>query len=240
DWADKNYPQGIVSYLDTIGLLSPRLTLAHCTWARAGELAIIAERGATIAVNTSSNLGIRSGIAPIAEMLRQGCRVALGLDGLALDEDDDALRELRLGYLLHRGTGFDVDVDGGAMLAMAFANGHLSVLNTTEGGELIAGAPADMLVLDWGRLDDDRLYAGLDPLDLLFSRASARHIDELIVAGKSVVHQGRVPGIDLPAMHTELLGRFRAGIKQNPALAETLGLLAGHIANHFNAECGCR
>ncbi|HEY5366064.1 MAG TPA: amidohydrolase family protein, partial [Casimicrobiaceae bacterium] len=38
DWADKNYPQGIVSYLDTIGLLSPRLTLAHCTWARAGSL----------------------------------------------------------------------------------------------------------------------------------------------------------------------------------------------------------
>jgi cytosine/adenosine deaminase-related metal-dependent hydrolase len=240
DWADKNYPQGIVTYLDEIGLLSPRLTLAHCTWARPAELAIIAARGATIAVNTSSNLGIRSGIAPVAEMLRQGCRVALGLDGLALDEDDDALRELRLGYLLHRGTGFDVDVDAGAMLAMAFANGHLSVLNANEGGELTAGAPADLLVLDWDRLDDDRLYADLDPLDLLFSRASAGHIDELIVAGKPVVHQGRVPGIDLPAMRVELLGRFRAGIKQNAALAETLGLLARHIAEHFNAECGCR
>ncbi len=39
------------------GCLSPRLTLAHCTWARPDELELIAERGATIAVNTSSNLG---------------------------------------------------------------------------------------------------------------------------------------------------------------------------------------
>ena len=60
-WADTEFPQGIVNYLDTIGLLSPRLTLAHCAWARPDELELIAERGATISVNTSSNLGIRSG-----------------------------------------------------------------------------------------------------------------------------------------------------------------------------------
>ena len=76
-WADTEFPDGIVSYLDAIGLLSPRLTLAHCTWARPDELELIAERGATISVNTSSNLGIRSGIAPLAEMVRRGCRVAL-------------------------------------------------------------------------------------------------------------------------------------------------------------------
>ncbi|MDB5655531.1 MAG: hypothetical protein JWQ94_3144, partial [Tardiphaga sp.] len=29
-WADANYPGGVVKMLDAIGLLSPRLTLAHC------------------------------------------------------------------------------------------------------------------------------------------------------------------------------------------------------------------
>src|SRR3954470_1588990 len=72
-WADANHPDGIVKYLDAIGLLSERLTLAHCAWARADELALIAERGATISVNTSSNLHLRSGIAPLAEMMQQGC-----------------------------------------------------------------------------------------------------------------------------------------------------------------------
>ncbi len=37
-WADAEFPDGIVRYLDGIGLLSPRLTLAHCTWARPDEL----------------------------------------------------------------------------------------------------------------------------------------------------------------------------------------------------------
>src|SRR6478736_7117526 len=58
-WADRVHPGGIVKFLDSIGLLSPRLTLAHCAWARPEELALIAERGANIAVNTSSNLGLK-------------------------------------------------------------------------------------------------------------------------------------------------------------------------------------
>ncbi|MDW8445001.1 MAG: amidohydrolase family protein [Acetobacteraceae bacterium] len=109
DWADRTYPEagGIVAHLERLGLLSPRLTLAHCVWARPDELERIAASGATIAVNTSSNLGLRSGIAPVAEMLRRGCRIALGIDGMAFDEDDDGLREMRLLWALHRGWGFD-------------------------------------------------------------------------------------------------------------------------------------
>ena len=36
-WMDKEYPGGIVEHLDAIGLLSPRLTLAHCVWASSGR-----------------------------------------------------------------------------------------------------------------------------------------------------------------------------------------------------------
>jgi len=238
-WADSNHPQGIVNYLDEIGLLSPRLTLAHCTWAREAELELIAARGATIAVNTSSNLGIRSGIAPVAAMVTAGCRVALGLDGLALDEDDDALRELRLAGLLHGGTGFSIDVDRGALLAMAFANGRRAVLNCDDDAALVPGNPADVLVLDWDRIDDDRLVPDLDPGDLLFSRATAQHIDELIVAGKAIVRRGQVPGIDLPALKSELMDRLRVGIAQNPTLPATLSTLAHHVAASFDPSHAC-
>ena len=62
-WLDASYPDGIVLFLDEIGFLSPRLTLAHCTWARPDELELLAERGVTIAVNTSSNLSLSSGVS---------------------------------------------------------------------------------------------------------------------------------------------------------------------------------
>ena len=236
-WADRAFPDGIVRDLDRIGLLSPRLTLAHCTWARPDELELIAERGATISVNTSSNLGIRSGIAPLAEMKKRGCRVAFGLDGLAFDEDDDALREIRLAHALHGGTGFRVDVSRSDILAMAFGEGRRSVLNDEEGGLIAAGQPADMLLLDWDAVDDDRVRADLDPIDLLFARTTARHIREVIVGGRTIVKDGHVTGVDYPAMRAELLERLRSGL--NAEFAAALGALEGAIRHRFEIDYPC-
>jgi cytosine/adenosine deaminase-related metal-dependent hydrolase len=237
DWADQSFPDGILRYLDSIGLLSPRLTLAHCAWARPDELALIAERGAIISVNTSSNLHLRSGIAPLAEMMRQGCRVALGLDGAALDEDDDALREMRLADLLHGAIGFQTKVTRAQILNAVLVNGRRSVTNKDDGGTLGVGAPADILLLDWSTLDADKLRPDLDPLDLLFARSTARHIKELIVAGKTIVRDGRVTGIDHPAMNQDLLARFRHGMAQNATLAAALPDLERIVRDHFGTPC---
>ncbi len=238
-WADNAYPQGIVRYLDDIGLLSPRLTLAHCTWTRPDELDLIAERGAIISANASSNLTLRSGIAPVAEMMKRGCRVAIGLDGATLDEDDDALRELRLSHLLHVGTGFRTDVSRSAMLTNVLRTGRASVLNRDDGGRLATGEPADLLLLDWNAVDDDRLRPDVDPLDLLFARATARHIRELIIAGRTIVRQGTVTGIDYPAMRDELVGRLRAGMAGNTAFAAALQALERVVHPHFETEAPC-
>ncbi|MDM0107397.1 amidohydrolase family protein [Variovorax sp. J22R24] len=218
-WADRVHPDGIVKFLDSIGLLSRRLTLAHCAWARPDELALIAERGATIAVNTSSNLGLKSGIAPLPEMLRQGCRVAMGLDGMAFDEDDDALREARLAYALHRGWGFDTTMTPGQLWGFASRHGPRSVSGSAaaSSGRIAPGAPADMVLLDWDALDDDALFADTDPLDLLLARGNGTHIADVIVGGRTVVEAGRVTGIDEAALRTELLARMRAALAADAA-----------------------
>ena len=230
EWADREIPDGIIRYLDSIGFLSPRLTLAHCTWARPDELELLAERGVAIAVNTSSNLGIRSGIAPLAEMKRRGCRIAFGIDGLALDEDDDALRDMRLTHLLHGGWGFEVAVSRADILTSAWRNGRFSVLNRDDGGSLAEGGPADLILLDWAQIDDDRLTSDLDPRDLLFARVTAGHIAEVIVGGRTIVKEGHVTGIDYPAMREDLLARFRAGMSGNAALATALPALEKAVA----------
>jgi cytosine/adenosine deaminase-related metal-dependent hydrolase len=238
-WLDANYAFGIVKFLDGIGFLSPRLTLAHCTWARPDELELIAARGVTIALNTSSNLHLRSGIAPLKEMVKRGCRVALGLDGSTFDEDDDALRELRLAHLLHQGIAFTTDVDRPTMLRMAFHNGRLSVTNRDDGGALAAGMPADILVLDWDAVDAERLRPDLDPQDLLFSRSTMRHIHELIVAGRPVVRDGAVLGIDYPAMRDDMLARLRGDMHRSAGLAAALRELERVVAAHYQSQPPC-
>ena len=237
EWADANFPDGIVTYLDSIGFLSERTTLAHCAWARPDELDLLAERKAIISVNTSSNLHLRSGIAPLAGMIKRGCRVAFGLDGAALDEDDDALREMRLADFLHAGTGFRIDVSREQILDAILVNGRRSVTNKDEGGVLSAGAPADILLIDWAMLDADRLRPDLDPRDLLFARATARHIKELIVGGRTVIRDGKVLGIDHAALNDDLLARLRHGIAQNGTLAAALPALERVVHDHFETPC---
>lgn len=248
EWADRMYPSGIVQHLDDIGLLTARLTLAHCTWARPQELALLAERGVTIAVNTSSNLGLKSGIAPLQDMLRQGCRVAMGLDGMAFNEDDDALHEMRLAYALHRGWGFETTMERAALWAFAAQNGRRSVRGPAApippGGLLAPGAAADLVVLDWDRLDDDTLFADTDPLDLLLARGLGTHIDQVIAAGRTVVRDARVVGIDEPGLKRELLDRTRAALaasSANELWRRQLGELADDLSPFYrrSAWTGC-
>jgi len=235
-WADQHHPGGIVRFLDDIGLLTPRLTLAHCAYANDDDLALIAQRGATIAVNTSSNLGLRSGIAPVPRMLAHGCRIAMGLDGGALDEDDDALREMRLAYSLHRGWGFDTRMSPAQLWTFAAHNGQRSVRGSAaaaQAGRIEVGAPADLMLLDWDAIDDEHLFDEVDPFTQLLARATGRHIAQMFVGGRAVLEGGRVLGIDEPALQAELLARTRAAIAADPthapwratvrALAEDLG-----------------
>lgn len=236
-WADANYPGGVVRMLDEIGLLSPRLTLAHCVWARPDELELLAERGATISVNTSSNLHLHSGVAPMIQMQKAGCKLALGIDSKALDDDDDFLRELRLSYLLHAGTGFDLASTRQQALHAAVRHGRFAVTNVADDGALRVGASADILLLDWAALDDDALRDDVDPANLMFSRATARHIRELIVAGRSVVRDQRVLGIDYPAARREILGQVRSGMAANARLIAALSALDLAIADHHSGCC---
>jgi cytosine/adenosine deaminase-related metal-dependent hydrolase len=238
-WADATYPQGIVKHLDALGVLSPRLTLAHCVWARPDELELLAERDVTIAINTSSNLHLRSGIAPVEHMVAAGCRLAIGLDGSALDDDDDALRELRLWHLLHVGTGFQVAAGRAQTLHAAFANGRFSVTNSDSGGMIVAGAPADILILDWSAIDEDRLADDIDPLILMLTRASARHIREVIVSGRTIVKNGVALGVDAQAAYAELIAQMRKAMPGNLPLAAALPALERAIAKHYEPSPSC-
>ncbi len=238
-WADEAYPDGLVTHLDAIGLLSERLTLAHCVWARPAELELLAARGVTIVTNASSNLHLRSGMGPVAQMKAKGCRVALGVDGKALDEDDDALRELRLAHLLHAGTGFRAAVTREDVMEMAMRNGRRSVTGVDDGGAIAPGAPADLLLLDWAAIEDDHLMDDLDPIELMLTRATAAHIRELIVGGRTVLKDGIFTGVDYPAARAEVLAQMRAGMAAGGPFKAAMPALDRAMARHFEPDCLC-
>lgn len=239
-WADKTFPQGIVRYLDEIGLLNERVSFAHCIYLRPDEMDLIAERGATIVINTSSNFIVSSGVAPIGEMVARGCRIAMGLDGLAFDEDEDALREMRLAYNVHKARGFDIRMSRADLLRFAFEHGRFAVTGATDGGRIAPGAPPDLLLLDWDALSADLVEPDVPPLHLLLAKSRQEHVKGLFVGGREVVRDGKVTSVDLPALEAELLAVLRKAAPTTAdiraAMPELGAALAAHYGNSF--YCG--
>ena len=208
-WLDAAYRQGIVRFLDDVGLLSPRLTVAHGVHLTDEECALLAERGVTVAVNTSSNLRLRSGLAPLERFMRHGLRFGFGLDGAAHDDDQDYFRDLRLTWRLHNGAGLDRALPPGRLFEAAHAHGFRSIDGSDDYGAVAPGARADLVVLDYAAMCEDFLVPDLDETDVLLTRATSRHVRELLVAGRPVVSGGVLAGLDLPAMEDELMDRAR-------------------------------
>jgi cytosine/adenosine deaminase-related metal-dependent hydrolase len=236
-WADQHFPDGVVRYLRDIGLLSPRLTLAHGIHTRPDELEMIAASGARLVTNFSSNLHLHSGLAPIAAAHTCGCAIAVGVDGLALDEDDDVIREMRLVQLAHGGTGFARTWTRPEFLSLAIRNGRAAT-GAPGPGELLAGAPADFVVLDLDRLDRDAIM-DVNPLQLLFARGNAALVRDVVVDGRTIVREGKVAGVDLDAIERELREMYREGERQFSGLARAWGPLEGALANWFEGQLGC-
>lgn len=204
--ADKVFPGGVVRYLDELGMLSPRLTIAHGTWLRPEECELLAERGVLLSVNTSSNLRLRSGVAPLPQIHRAGLPFALGLDALALDDDDDLMREMRLTRLLHAGTGFDDEIDSSTMLHAACHNGASAA--GAMPGTIAEGAPADLLLLNLESVVSDLVPDFYDIYSILHARATSKNVDTLVIAGRTVVSDGKVLGVDDAEAQRELTAQL--------------------------------
>jgi len=236
-WADRAFPNGVVRHLKEIGLLSERLTLAHCIHARPDEVDMIAGSGATIVTNFSSNLHLHSGLAPIAVAYRRGCPIAVGVDGVALDEDDDAIREMRLVQIAHDGVGFERTWSRAEFLAGALRAGRKSV-GAPGKGELAEGEPADFAVLDFDALDRDAIMP-VDPLDMLFARGNMRCVRDVVVAGRTIVANGLVRGIDLDAAEVELRRMFRANVPRYAELQRSWRPFEAALTEWYLTCCGC-
>ena len=221
-WADNRFPGGFVAHLDDLGLLSPRLTVAHCVWLRPEECDLLAERGVTIVLNSSSNLRLGSGVAPAAEFARRGVRLAVGIDSLSFDDDDDALRELRLLYHLHRGNSLDPGLAAADVLSAATSAGFRAVDGSERDGAVKVAAPADLILFDWDRLGGDVVSSRTSEVDILLGRATRDHIFSVWAGGREIVREGRILGLDEPAAIAELHAQAVAGSNTANAFIPTL------------------
>jgi 5-methylthioadenosine/S-adenosylhomocysteine deaminase len=190
-------------YLDRLGLLSERTILAHGVWLDPDELALIAERGATVVSNPAANMKLAvGGVFPYPAARAAGVKVGLGTDGAGSNDSLDLLADLKLFALAQKhAAGDPTAIDAAEAWAVA-TGAQAPLLGATP---LEPGAPADFLLL---RPDSPELRIGDLASDLVYAAAGAA-VDTTVVAGRVLMRGGEIPGLDeIVARAAERAGRL--------------------------------
>ncbi len=227
------YGRPVLLHLRDLGVLSPRLSIAHGVWLTEPEIATLAESGASLCHNPGSNLRLRAGVAPVNALLGAGVNVALGLDANGLDDDDDLFREMRLALRLHR----TPRLDGPAptvteVLGMATTGGARLLRSETRLGRIAPGCAADLVLVDLERITWPWVSPEADPRELLVLRAQARDVRTVLVGGEVVLDDGRPTRFDEAEAAREMAARLAA--TPYPArMASTIERLAPRLVAHY-------
>jgi 5-methylthioadenosine/S-adenosylhomocysteine deaminase len=176
-------------YLDRLGLLSERTVLSHGVWLNPDELALVAERGATVVANPAANMKLAvGGIFPYPAARAAGVAVGLGTDGAGSNDSLDLLADLKLFALTQKhAAGDPTAIDAGE--AWAVATGARAPL--LGASPLQPSAPADFLLL---RPDSPELGIGELTSDLVYA-ATGSVVDTTVVAGRPLMRGGEIEGL---------------------------------------------
>ena len=196
-YGDREYPEGLIGYLEGLGLLNSKLTIAHGVQLTREEIKKLAQANCKVAHNPSSNLRLFNGVAPIREMLAEGLTVGIGTDNYSLDDDEDMFAEMRLCSVLQRPLRIDADpIPYSMLLNMNVANG--AKITDFEGiiGPLEPGTKADLILLDFKRIEEPLISPDVDMLTVILNFANRTHVDKVFVEGECVLEHGRPTRIE--------------------------------------------
>ena len=201
--AHEKYACTAVEYLDSIGFLSDRTSLAHCIWLNDDDISCLAKTQSTVVHNPLSNLRLGSGIAPILKYRQAGVNVAFGCDGAASSDGQDMLEAIKIGTMLHNITDFEYRrwIDPQEAVKMAALGGATGINLDDKIGSLEVGKKADCVLYDLTNLS---LLPRTDPIGLLVFGRPNQVVDSVWVNGDRVVAAGKLTHIDLEKLRQDL------------------------------------
>ena len=181
-----------IERLRRLGLLAPNLIAVHAVHLTPQEIEQLSSNGCFIAHCPTSNLKLASGIAPIAHLLTQGVRVALGTDGAASNNRLDIFREMRQAALLAKAGSGDASVlPAHQALRMATLEGAAALGLESVTGSLVPSKWADLCTV---RLDDWLIQPTYDPASHLVHVAGREQVTNVWVAGRARIRNGQPMG----------------------------------------------
>jgi 5-methylthioadenosine/S-adenosylhomocysteine deaminase len=217
----------LVNYLRRVGLLTPRMNLAHSVWMSRPEIETIAEAGTKVVLNPVGNLKTRSGVAPIRTYLRKNVGVALGCDNCSCSDAQNMFQSMKLfaglAAVTHPDPGPPTAADA---IWSATVGGARSAGLEGRIGALRNGMAADLFILDL----TDPSFVPLNSVarQVVFTEGG-RGVETVIVDGRVVVKDRRITTIDERALREEIAGLMRVLRKDIAAVVERNNALLPYL-----------
>ena len=164
------------------------------------EIERVADSKTAIAHCPSSNMRLGAGMCRVADLLRAGATVGLGVDGSASNEDANLAVEAHQALLLARVRAASpraLDAKGAWRLA---TQGGADCLGRDDCGSLDPGKCADIACF----AVDDLAHAGIKDLVAALVLAPPARAHAVIVNGKAVVRDGRLLTADEDAIARDI------------------------------------
>lgn len=186
---------------------SPLDYLEDCNWMRAGtwlahgihfspdEIGRLGRARVGVTHCPCSNQVLASGTCPACALEAAGAPLGLGVDGSASNDGSNLIQEVRAAFLVQRVANGIEAVSHRDALRWA-TQGSADCLGRPELGRIEVGAAADLALF---KLDELRFSGAGDPIAALVLCGATR-ADRVMVAGRWVVEDGGIPGLDTRAL----------------------------------------
>jgi len=213
----RKYGKSLVDHLNDLGLLDKNLVLGHAVYLSESDIKLLALNKVSITHHPSSNLAMRNGIAPIYYLHKEGVNVALGIDDKGINDDEDAIMELRMIHKLHRTSSMDLE---NTPALNAFDILRMGTINAAqvcgfEGhiGELKTGMWADAILVDLEEITEDPwISPDINIAEAFIHRAKGSHVNTSIIDGRIVMEDRKFLTLDVEAIYKEVRKQVTQGM----------------------------
>jgi cytosine/adenosine deaminase-related metal-dependent hydrolase len=170
------------------GLLSSRITAAHCVKVDADEIDLLARHDVAVVHCPRSNAVLGCGIAPLAELRSAGLRVGLGTDSPASAPSFDMFDEMRAALYTARAREEQPDALAAAeVLELATLGSARALRLDREIGSLVPGKHADLAVLS---LTGSPFLPWEDPVTATVLGGSPERVVATLISGEPRYEKG--------------------------------------------------
>jgi guanine deaminase len=190
------YGTSLTTYMDSLGLVGPKFTVAHGVWLDGDDMKLLGDKGASVSHNPGSNMVLGNGMADMRAMLDAKVNVGIGTDGASCSDNQNMYENLRLASMVSKVQGPDNRqwITTEEVLHAATAGSARALGLGDKIGKLEKGYKADIVFLDLGNVN---WIPFNDPTNQIVHTEDGSGVHSVMIAGRMVMENRKLLHIDM-------------------------------------------